>query len=168
MGKNEGILLVELMVYLVLFTGITIATIRWAAGVWQTSCYFQQRRIALINLMAAHDLLVHDIQQAPKDAQKWKLYTPHCLIWQGSVDDIGWLYDKESLWRIQGIYTKGQWHKKSKNLAAPAIKKVCFTYHAGDNPWIDCTLENSYGAITTRIACDERVLRWQQKMDPLY
>lgn len=154
MHKNEGMLLIELLLYLTLFTGMALVTMRWAVGMWQISYHMQKKRTALLHIISAHDLLVHDLQQVLPDA--WQLHESTCLIWQGLDEDKGWLYEKESLWRIQGIYNnpEKQWYKKSKNLVAPGLKKVHFTYRGA---WIDCTLENEYYAINTRIACHEGV-----------
>lgn len=162
MKKNSGMTLIELIVYLALFTFIAMASISFITRFWQTSMQYQKRQVSLINLMAAHDLLCNDIRHAPRNKTAWKMRHATELIWQRQDGiDIGWLYENEALFRSEGLYNEkeGIWHKRTKNLVAPALQKVLFTCHGNEDiAWVDFSLIDAYHTI------DARVILLQQLM----
>ncbi len=151
--------LIELIIYLALFTFIAMASMNFIVRFWHISLQYQKKQVSLINLMAAHDLLLYDIRHAPDSKTAWKVQKETELIWQQDTTDIGWLYEKEALFRIEGIYKAKEevWHTKTKNLVVPALKSVLFTYHGnGQVRWVDFSFIDAYHTINARAILLER------------
>lgn len=168
--KKNGTTLIELLIYLTLFTIMTMVMMHWVVHLWHTCMQYEKMRTSLINLTAAHDLFVYDIYYAPSAKIAWKVQTAHCLIWHQNEKDIGWLYEQGKLFRIEGMYQESQaiWRKKTKNIVASSMKNVTFTCH-GDTEiaWIDIHMIDTYHTIDTRILLAQRYIPWNIKMDPL-
>jgi prepilin-type N-terminal cleavage/methylation domain-containing protein len=159
---RKGFTLIECLIYLVLIAFIATISISAIKQLWDVCIRSEKKRTLLINMMAAHDVLLHDLQQAPQTKKKWKICDASCLIWRNqNEEDRGWVHEEGSLFRITGIYDskKKSWQKKSKNLVAPGIQKVQFTYcGSSEISHIDFALQDSYYTVQNRAILAKREL----------
>ncbi len=169
MGKSPGVMLIELLIYLALFAFITVIGMEWITSVWTRSLAYEKKRLSLLNLSAAHDLLSHDLRYAPASSKSWKVQEPHELIWQqASHGDIGWVYEESNLFRSEGIYKKQEerWIKRTKNLVAVGVKNVIFTCpRAAEIKWIDVTLVDAHHTVDSRLFLLQRSIIWNDHAD---
>ncbi len=128
MNRYSGFTLLELLIYILFFSFITMASATWMARLWQDCVQRSKKQKSLINLYTAHDILIRDISGAPIDKSQWKEIKDDCIIWHTQKGDIGWLQEEDKLVRIEGSYIskKKQWSKKTKNIIAKPIQTVQF------------------------------------------
>lgn len=167
---RTGFTILELLIYLTLFALISTATIRFIVTLWQTCRDQEKKQASLIQLSAAHDLLMRDLQMAPAEKNKWKIRSGSALIWsQEATKDIGWLNQNDSLVRIEGVYNakKGVWQKKIKSLVLPSATKIQFACHE-DNQiiCIDFVIADAHHTMENTCMPLKRSLECQKKADP--
>ncbi len=144
-------MLIEIIVYIALFSFMMVVTMSSIVQLWHLVTKYHKKSVALINLTAAHDLFVDDVRHAPTDLSAWKVTSPTELIWQ-QFDGThrGWLYEKNSLFRIEGTYTH-RWYATTKNIVAADIKKIAFCCHLDKKKTamtrVDISLEDDYHTI---------------------
>ena len=124
----DGFTLLEVLIYILFFAFIAMATASWMVRLWQSSCARNSKQEALITMYSAHDMFLRDIQHAPADRKQWKEILPECLIWHMKAGDVGWQWEQEQLVRREGHYhhKKKEWHKQTKNLIVDHVDKVRF------------------------------------------
>jgi hypothetical protein len=155
LAARSGMTILEVLIYLTLSTVITILATQLMVQVIKQVRAEGHKRTAWINLIAAHDQLCRDLQEAPSTSDRWKTRSSHCLIWQlDDENDRGWLYEENKLMRIEGHYdgTKGCWLKQSKNLVVadlPTFRCQCIGNQ--EILYCDCILADTYRTITNRV-----------------
>ncbi len=124
----EGFTLLEMLIYILFFAFIAMATASLMVRLWQASCARNSKQETLIVLYTAHDMLLRDIQHAAADRKQWKEVLPECIIWHTKAGDVGWQWEHEQLIRREGRYNlkKKEWHKQTKNLIADHLNEVRF------------------------------------------
>ncbi len=167
MKKRKGVTIIEFLVYLAIFSLIIMISMDWIVRLWQTCLFYSKKRVCLVNLSAAHDMLIRDLQNAPSSAANWKMKTTSQLIWTASTKkDICWMYENNTLVRIEGSYNekKKQWKKKTKNLVASSIKKANFTCkEEGQIGYVDFTIADAYYTMNNSVMLLKRSLPWKEK-----
>ncbi len=125
---REGFTLLELLLYMLFFAFIALATASFMVRLWQTSAQRNKKQESLITLYTAHDMLLRDIHRAPTDREQWKEIQKECIIWHAKEADVGWLREGEQLVRIEGRYhkKKKQWSKQTKNLIVSHVSALQF------------------------------------------
>ena len=163
--------LIELMIYLALITFIMLASISLIVRFWQTSMWYQKKQVALITIIAAHDLLSDDIWRAPCIKTAWKVQKKTELVWQREDGTyIGWLYEKKSLFRIEGMYKEkeGAWHKKTKNVVVLVLKDILFKCQNNEDvESVDFSLMDDYYTIDARAIPLERLIEKHHSIDKM-
>ena len=169
--KRNGTTLIELLIYLTLFSFIAMASVHFMVNLWNTMIKVGKKRFSLITLCTAHDVLLRDLERAPCQKEAWKQRLSSSIIWHqhNKQCDIGWVYEKKSLVRLEGNYdiTKKRWHKKVQNLIAPAVKKFNCMWHEHDGKIdrIDFEITDELYSMSNRAILLGRPLPWKHKKD---
>ncbi len=165
MTPRKGFTLLEVIIYILLFSFITLATSLWIARLWQFCVAKEKKQVSLITLYCAHDILSRDICNAPADKTKWKENNETCLIWHTQKGDIGWTQDDGQLVRIEGRYNKKQkkWTKKTKNKLA-TTKRVQFKV-VGDTyiDYVEFTIADDITSVKNIVSPICRPLPWKKE-----
>jgi hypothetical protein len=132
MCNKQGFSLLSFLLYLVLFTLITFSSCHIIVSLIIPSFASMRRCQSIIKLHIATDLFVRDIRAIEGNVCKWKLITPHELIWQAGDHDIGWSFTDNRLERKEGTYNK-EWKGKSTSIVAAGIAQVSFTVEKAKN-----------------------------------
>lgn len=130
---REGFTIIELLIYILFFAFIAMATGAWMVRLWQASAARNSKQEALIMLYTAHDMLLRDITHASVDCRHWKEMQAECIIWHTKRGDVGWWKENGSLVRATGRYNKQkkQWSSYTKNLIVDHVDAVRFA-HEGE------------------------------------
>lgn len=126
MHNKNGFSLLSFLLYLVLFTMITFFSCHIIVSLVIPSFASMRKCQSIIRLHIASDLFVRDVRAINVHECKWKLITPHDLIWQAGDHDIGWSFVDNRLERKEGQYNK-EWKSKTTSVVATSIKQVIFT-----------------------------------------
>lgn len=86
---------------------------------------------AELSLYAALDVVRRDFLAAPSDLQAFKKITPSELIWDTGTAHLGWQFENNTLFRLEGVYhnQRQTWTKKTKNVIAKNIQLAKFHIH---------------------------------------
>lgn len=164
--KYNGFTLLEILIYILFFSFITLAASMWIARLWQFSMLRSKKQESLITLYCAHDVLIRDLRAAPSDPTQWKATQENCIIWHTKNGDIGWLQDNDQLIRIEGRYnnTKKKWTKKTKSIIAKKINNVQF-HMVGDTciELISFTIADDTTSVENIISPLCKPLPWKQE-----
>jgi hypothetical protein len=139
MKRNiRGFTLLELTLYMVLGMGLWLGwnglIIRWYSVIQQ----FDQKQRTISQLCVAHDWLVRDIMTIPYPAQ-WVKREKHTLLWQTSTGEVGWLFEKGCLYRLNSTFDKHR-HEPTKIIAARNLGN--FYWHQEGNGITTCLMSN--------------------------
>lgn len=132
MNNNNGYLVVSFLLYLMIFSLITVFTCHIITSLLLPSFTTNRQCASLIGLHIASDLFVRDIRIMRNGTYAWKRISADELIWQSNGNDIGWLFIRDRLERREGIYHEGWSHKKT-SIVATGLKKVTFSAKKADN-----------------------------------
>jgi len=142
MDKKNGFSLILFLLYLFLFSSITvcICTI-FTSLVLPTITNTRQCR-SLMALHIASDLFFNDIQQAKKSSIVWQKTTDNEIIWSNKDVSIGWKIDKNTLKRKEGIYSLEKWKKATTCVIADRMEygKFRIEKHNGIIMALSCSL----------------------------
>ncbi len=162
--------ILEFLIYLALFSIIVAISVTGFSHLWITCMDYSNKRVSVINLYTAHDLLARDIRAAPADKKQWKCMTPSSIIWHATnKKDIGWAQEGSNLVRIEGIYaaTQKKWKKKTKNIVAKSMQTVrfdCVGNEADEKiDRVSYTIADKRESITSTILLANRQLPWKEK-----
>ena len=127
MNNRKGILLVEFMIYLILFSIMAMLSASWVSYVWGHYIKQAQERHDVMTLYVAHDVLARDI----KGMQHVIYCDLEYLVAQMEKDCIGWRKKKDQLLRIQGSYniTTKKWSAATQNSIVQPIDELSFNAH---------------------------------------
>jgi hypothetical protein len=125
MHSKKGFSLLSFLLYLVLFTIITVLSCHIIVSLIIPSLVSMRRCQSVIALHIASDLFVRDIRAIKPDECHWKLVTSHELVWQADNHDVGWSFTNNRLERKEGEYNKG-WKSKNTSIVATGISQVVF------------------------------------------
>ncbi len=150
--NRKGILLVEFLIYLMLFSIIAMLSAVWISYVWNHYIRQAKERHALITLYVAHDILARDIHAM----QKIIHCTPDYVVAQADQNFIGWQKHNDQLLRLQGSYNIGThtWSASTKSIIAQPVDKVVFIAHEDG---IEFLLHADKVEINNRVNFDEKV-----------
>jgi len=121
--KQFGFTALELVTYIAVLALLATVTMQWIVTTQvhitkqaRTSCAFS-------NVCAAWDVLIRDLQQAPRQRTQWKQCVAGSYIWTTKQGDIGWTCTKEGLIRSQGTYnTKNKnWTSQEQALVTQSV-----------------------------------------------
>ncbi|MCX5922020.1 MAG: hypothetical protein NTX86_01700 [Candidatus Dependentiae bacterium] len=128
MKTKQGFSLVECVIYCGLFSMMMMVLFNWMIPMHMRLKASSSRIAKLIELYAACDVLTRDIRMASANTDQWKKVTEQELIWHSRGVDIGWSFEKNSLFRSEGTYNASSqsWVKKTKNLIADNVDTVKF------------------------------------------
>lgn len=127
--KLPGYFLLECLCYIAITTLIIFFLMRTIVTTTVSLKKTCKTNTALCQIFAAHQLLEHDLHGAPQSMRDWKLLSDTALIWKSNDTDRGWLFEKNKLSRIHGLYNYSQekWTKKVKHIVARGIERLTFT-----------------------------------------
>ncbi len=122
MNKN-GFSLLEFLVYFMLLSFLATTIFSWLAHSHHTLKNRSRQATELLQLYAAHDVLVRDLRAAPALREHWKKIHTKELIWHVGNHDVGWRVEDKKLLRLEGRYDaeKQQWMKKTKSVVADKV-----------------------------------------------
>jgi len=126
MNKREGFSIVECLVYCALFCLLCILIFNFAITSQVSLRRLDASTMKTLDLYGALDSFALEAMAAPSRAEHWNKITEHELIWQTNENDIGWSWEKGSLYRTTGTHTKGIWHGVTKNLVSAGLSQVQF------------------------------------------
>jgi hypothetical protein len=151
--NRRGMLIIEFLIYLMLFSFMAMISASWVSYVWKHYIHQSHQRHALITLYVSHDVLLRDIHAIKKVVS----CTPEYLVAQVDQDYVGWIKHNDQLLRLKGSYneTTQQWIARSKNLMAQPLDKLAFSEHADG---ITFTLSACGVIVTNRVNFDREVL----------
>ena len=170
MGTKKGFLLLSFLLYLLLFTLLTLLCFDWALTSFTTYTLRTRRSMAVTNAYIAHDLFIRDIHMAPLDIKEWKKISSSEIIWHYNNQDIGWCHKNKKLIRSEGYYNKqaDRWHKKINSIAAQHINTLTFTVNKQlvsdqfiiKNITVECTItgQGPIHTLTNIIALKNRII----------
>ena len=143
MNRN-GFSLLEFLIYFTLLSFLATTIFSWLARSHHILKNRSKQAAGLLQLYAAHDVLVRDLHAAPALREHWKKIDTKELVWCAGEYDVGWRLEGKKLLRLQGHYDAGQqqWKKKRKSVVADQMATfVC-----------SCALGSSAGyAVVERI-----------------
>ncbi len=150
---TKGITLLECLLYMTFMAWLFSASMILVSRTWRDCLTISRKQRSSITLYSAYDLLVRDIQCAPRTRSAWKEIMPATLIWHYGGIDIGWFVQDKSLIRAQGEYSTvtKKWKKRHANVIA-LVDKVQF--EIGTDATIkrfNIILSDEYTTITTDI-----------------
>ncbi|HLC06905.1 MAG TPA: hypothetical protein VJJ26_01830 [Candidatus Babeliales bacterium] len=125
MNNQKGFSLLSFLLYLMLFSLITLFSCHIITSLIIPSLSAMRKCQSIIALHIASDLFVRDIRTKRGCKYDWKLITPHELIWHQDDHDIGWCFSGNRLNRKEGIYDKG-WKKSTASIIAHGIAQAVF------------------------------------------
>ncbi len=170
MGTKKGFLLLSFLLYLLLFTLLTLLCFDWALTSFIAYTSRTRRSMAVTNAYIAHDLFIRDIHMAPLDIKEWKKISSSEIIWHYNNQDIGWCHKNKKLIRSEGYYNKqaDRWHKKINSIAAQHINTLTFTVNKQlvsdqfiiKNITVECTItgQGPIHTLTNIIALKNRII----------
>ncbi len=93
----------------------------------------------VINAYMAHDIFMRDARMSPTRESAWKKITLTELIWHTKDHDIGWIFEHNTLIRIEGQYNRQRqtWRKKTRSIVAQHIASVTFNVEKRGNKIIN-------------------------------
>lgn len=160
---RSGTTIIEFLVYLAIFSFISLASMRLIADFWQLSVRSAAKQAALINRITAADMLGQDLRLV----DTWHEITAHEIIWRSGPNDIGWLFKDGKLVRRHGNYTPEtkKWrHKSSSLIAAPVVSAQFSAQKVNDGiSMILFTMKDRHGRIDSRIAIYKGRTIWHTK-----
>ncbi len=122
MHKKKGFSLLSFLLYLMLFSLMTLFLCHIIVSLVIPSLSSIRRCQSVIALHITSDLFVRDV----KAIDHWKVMQPHELIWHADDQDIGWYCTDNCLKRNTGTYDQ-EWKHKTTSIVAAGVKKVIFT-----------------------------------------
>lgn len=148
MCVNTGSSLLELTIYLGIFLCVFSLCYGWVVRVY-TPLMRQSNSITTVTpLLSGITKLCCDLYAAPSAISGWKKITDHELIWHiesdfkhgdkrnrgrdasgdGSGYDVGWIFEKQTLKRTEGMYdaAAGRWRTSTAGLVAAGIESIVF------------------------------------------
>lgn len=126
MIKKHGFSLLSFLLYLMLFSMVTLFTAHIILSLLLPSLTATRQVKSLLSLHIATDLFVRDIRAMNSQSYRWHLITPHEIIWHTDDGDIGWRYHKNRLERSTGVHDN-DWKNKNTGIIATNIKNGVFT-----------------------------------------
>lgn len=164
--QRSGFMLIEFLVYLLLFSIITLAATGMVARLWIPTMHYTKKQTCRIDLITAYDCLSYDIKKAKSERKFWKMINPNCLIFPVSEQDVGWLVQNGNLVRIEGTFNmkEGMWSNPVKSLIVKDIQSIAFDVR-GDATiqYISFTFTKADEQIKGEIGLTNRTLPWKIK-----
>ena len=161
---RRGVTLFECLVYLALFAAIASTSMIIVTRLWQSYMEIARIERSRLSLYSAFDALTQEIHAAPSVRNKWKLISPTALVWplnDQKKKDRGWIMQKNTLHRIDGVYhaPSAQWKKKTSSSVAHNITTVRFSCSGKDRiSHVDVYLSDGITTIQETIALHNRVM----------
>jgi hypothetical protein len=159
-------MLIEFLVYLLLFSIITLATTGMVARLWIPTMHYTKKQTCRIDLITAHDCLAYDIKKAKSERKFWKMISSNRLIFPVSDHDIGWLMQNGNLVRIEGTFNlkEGIWNNPVKSLIVKDIQSITFDVQ-GDSiiQYVSFIFTKADEQIKGEIGLINRALPWKIK-----
>ncbi len=135
MQKPNGFFLIELLVYLILFSFFIVLFMRTFAFSTHQLGVQNNQAYAVVQLYATEQQMIRDFEKAPTGETDWKCVADTQVIWHAGSTDIGWCFENNTLVRKAGTYNteKQQWKKKTTTLGVKNIRKGSFTLSWASN-----------------------------------
>ena len=135
MQKPNGFFLIELLVYLVIFSSFIVLFMRTIVFSVHQLGIQNNQAYAVAQLYATEQQMIRDFERAPAGETDWNCVADTQVVWHAENTDIGWCFENNMLVRREGIYDteKQQWKKKTTNIGAKNIEKGSFTLSWASN-----------------------------------
>lgn len=125
MNNKKGFSLLSFLLYLMLFSLITLFSCHIITFLIIPSLSAMRKTQTIIALHIASDLFVRDIRVMRQGRPCWKLVTPHELIWNHNDCDVGWRFFNHCLERREGTYDNG-WRSSHTSIIAKNVSDAVF------------------------------------------
>lgn len=147
-----GASLIELLVYIVLLSLLSLLLFQGALMVQNRVRSVDKKSVVRIGMYAALDALTRDVRSAPASLEAWLILEPSRLSWRTQKSEIAWYAAHGSLYRAQKTYnvrTK-KWGDSVVSLVAQGIAAISF------QPLLQTEDTSQVAAVFVRLASDTR------------
>ncbi len=145
-----GASLIELLVYTVLLSLLSLLLFQGALTVQNRVRGADKKSVVRIDMYAALDALTRDVRSAPASLEAWLILEPVRLSWRTQKSEIAWYVAHGYLYRAQKTYnvrTK-KWGDSVVSLVAQGIATVSF------QPLLQTQDTSQVAAVFVRLASD--------------
>lgn len=125
MCNQKGFSLLSFLLYLMLFSMITVFSCHVITSLIIPSLAATQKCQSIVALHSATDLFVRDIRAMRGGIYIWQVTTCQELIWSQASRAVGWCFVNNRLERKEGTYDKG-WKNATTSVIAKGIAKAAF------------------------------------------
>jgi type II secretory pathway component PulJ len=154
MHYKKGFSLVSFLVYLALFSMVTLCMCHAITVLIIPSFSSLRKTQSIIALHIATDVFVRDIKSTQNGKYTWNVMLPQELIWQKDDYNIGWCFYQNRLERREGMYKGGNWQAVKTSIVAKGLSNAVFTPIKDNNGIVGVELTlTPHGAAKKPVAC---------------
>lgn len=129
---KRGFSLIELMVYIVLFSLSVSLLFRFVTIIHKKYTEQSQHAQWLQSVHNAQHIMLRELEYMPTATSFWKRCTEKELVVRCGDEDKGFSVINNKLVCIRGQFSGHGWDKKHKNILADTIKSIHFSYFRND------------------------------------